>query len=242
MRNYTFKPGWVASISTSLLIPLFLSLGVWQLRRADEKIALMELRLVHEQDPPMRLTGAQEDPELLRYRRVQVEGDYDPAHQFLLDNQMQESRVGFHVLTPLRIRDAGVAVLVNRGWVPQGQNRADLPNLELSDAVAQVSGRVEKFPSVGFRLEGAEIPAPGWPSLVQVADAEQLSRRLGYRVLPYQVLLDSDQRDGYVRDWHPASLDPGKNRGYALQWFSFAALVAALYVWYGFKPRPGAGA
>jgi surfeit locus 1 family protein len=224
------------------LIPLFLSLGVWQLRRADEKIALMELRLVHEQDPPMRLTGAQEDPELLRYRRVQVEGDYDPAHQFLLDNQMQESRVGFHVLTPLRIRDAGVAVLVNRGWVPQGQNRADLPNLELSDAVAQVSGRVEKFPSVGFRLEGAEIPAPGWPSLVQVADAEQLSRRLGYRVLPYQVLLDSDQRDGYVRDWHPASLDPGKNRGYALQWFSFAALVAALYVWYGFKPRPGAGA
>ncbi len=225
-----------------LLIPLFLSLGAWQLRRAEEKIALMELRRVHEQDPPMRLTGAQEDPEPLRYRRVQVEGDYDPAHQFLLDNQLQENRVGYHVLTPLQIRGAGVAVLVNRGWVPQGASRAELPDLALSQQVAQVSGRVEKFPSVGFKLEGAEIPASGWPSLVQVADAEQLSRRLGYRVLPYQVLLDSDQRDGYIRDWHPASLDPGKNRGYALQWFSFAALVAALYVWYGFKPRPVAGA
>lgn len=186
----------------------------------------------------MVLTGAQYDGQALRYRRVESEGEYDPAHQFLLDNQVRESQAGYHVLTPLRIKGADVAVLVNRGWIPVGANRAQKPDLPLAQLSAIVSGTVEKFPSVGFKLKGAEIPAAGWPSLVQVVDSEQLSHRLGYRVLPYQVLLAPDQRDGYLRDWHPASLDPDKNRGYALQWFSFAALVAVLYVWYGFKPRP----
>jgi surfeit locus 1 family protein len=100
-----------------------------------------------------------------------------------------------------------------------------------------VRGIGEKFPGVAWRLAGAEIPSPGWPSVVQVVDSAVLSERLGYSILPYQVLLSAAEPEGYVRDWKPANLDPGKNRGYALQWFSFAAVLVTLFVWHGVTPK-----
>lgn len=185
----------------------------------------------------MVLTGHEQAGEALRYRTVLAAGTYDVEHQFLLDNQIRGGQAGYQVLTPLTIKNSGLAVLVNRGWVSHGLDRRAVPEVRLNGVEAEVRGTIDNFPRVGFKLEGAEIPAPGWPSLVQVLDAEQLSGRLGYRVLPYQVLLDPDQRDGYVREWHQASLQPEKNQGYALQWFSFAVVLMALYIWYGFKPR-----
>jgi surfeit locus 1 family protein len=93
-----------------------------------------------------------------------------------------------------------------------------------------VQGKLDYLHRVGFRLKGAEIPAAGWPSVVQLPEADQLAERLGYPLLPYQVLLDPDAESGYLRVWHAAPLDPGKNLGYALQWFLFAAGAAFFFL------------
>jgi surfeit locus 1 family protein len=42
-----------------------------------------------------------------------------------------------------------------------------------------------------------------------------------------------------VRDWKPANVDPGKNRGYALQWFAFAATLVFLFVRSGLGKNTG---
>jgi surfeit locus 1 family protein len=42
--------------------------------------------------------------------------------------------------------------------------------------------------------------------------------------------LDPDADRGFLRDWREARLDPEKNRGYALQWFLFAAVAAVIYL------------
>jgi surfeit locus 1 family protein len=225
-----------ATLAVAVLLPLFTSLGFWQLRRADEKTALMRQREQRQSEPALA-AGEAFASEDKRYRRVELAGEWDGAHQFLLDNQLFRQQAGYQVLTPLRLA-GGEAVLVNRGWVPVGQDRRRLPDVALGQAQARVVGIVDRFPGVGFKLRGAEIPAPGWPAVVQLLDAGPLSERLGYRVLPYQVLLAADAPDGYARDWKPASLDPEKNRGYALQWFSFALVLSVLYVWFGFKPKP----
>jgi surfeit locus 1 family protein len=94
----------------------------------------------------------------------------------------------------------------------------------------RIAGVADRFFNVGFRLKGAEIPGPGWPAVVQVPEPELLSTRIGYPLLPYQVLLDPDADQGFVRDWREARLDPEKNRGYALQWFLFAAVAAVIYL------------
>jgi surfeit locus 1 family protein len=235
LTNYNFKPGWKVSVAFIAVLVLFIGLGCWQLQRAAEKKALMAARELRSQEPPLRLTGAEADPDGLRYHRVQVTGDYDSEHQFLVDNQVHDSQPGYHVLTPLRISGSNKAVLVNRGWVPLGARRTELPEISIRNVHVQVSGAIDHFHRTGLTLEGAEVPGPGWPSVVQWPVPERLAERLGYPLLPYQVLLDPSESGGYVRVWHEARLAPEKNQGYALQWFLFAAVAAILYVRYGLK-------
>lgn len=232
MWNYSFKPSLRAGLLFGSIFPLFVSLGIWQLQRAEEKSAINALRASRIQEPSMRLgPGAPPDLEAMRYRPIFAEGEYDTAHQFLLDNQMQGQMPGYHVLTPLRLAGSGQAILVNRGWVPQGPSRAALPYIGLgTSGKLRVQGKLDYLHRVGFRLKGAEIPAAGWPSVVQLPEADQLAERLGYPLLPYQVLLDPDAESGYLRVWHAAPLDPGKNLGYALQWFLFAAGAAFFFL------------
>jgi len=227
----------VPSLAVVALLPLFVSLGVWQLHRADEKISLMAQREGRQSEPVLHGDGLAWASEENRFRRVELSGEWDAAHQVLLDNQIYQQQAGYYVLTPLRIEGSDAAVLVNRGWVPVGKDRTRLPELPLSQTKLHTTALIDHFPGVGFKLAGAEIPAPGWPALTQLLDAGRLSERLGYRLLPYQVLLPADAPDGFVRAWKQASLDPGKNRGYALQWFSFALVLVVLYIWYGFKPK-----
>jgi len=232
--DYSFKPGWAASAAVLVLLPAFVALGNWQLRRAGEKEAL--LALLNERSGALALPIASGGITLdqVRYRAVTVRGTYDAAHQILLDNQINQGLAGYHVLTPLRLEGyADLAILVNRGWVGIGPDRTRLPPVDMSPSSREVHGIAEKFPALAWRLRGAEIPTPGWPAVVQLAEPAALSARLGYSILPYQVLLSPTEPQGYVRDWKPAQVDPGKNRGYALQWFTFAAVLSILFVWHG---------
>jgi surfeit locus 1 family protein len=235
LRHYSFKPGWIGSLGCALLVSLFITLGFWQLHRADAKKAIMAARAERARDAPVALQGDESSAEDMRYRRVEVSGDYDAAHQFLLDNQIHGQQPGYHVLTPLRIAGSGAAILINRGWIPVGPDRNRRPDPPLRETRVQLSGVADRFPGVGFKLEGAELPTPGWPAVVQVVDPERLAERLGYPVLPYQVLLDETAAEGYARDWKQADLAPEKNLGYALQWFLFAGTAVVLYLWHGFR-------
>lgn len=236
MAKYHFRPAWPATLGVAMLLPLFVSLGFWQLHRAEEKKTLMQQREQRQNEPVLQPREALAMKEN-RYRRVELSGEWDAGHQILLDNQIFNQQAGYQVLTPLRIAGTDDAVLVNRGWVSVGQDRRRLPDVALNQSHAQVSGMIDHFPGVGFKLKGAETPTAGWPAVVQLLDAERLSVHLGYRLLPYQVLLPPDAPGGYVRDWKQASLNPEKSQGYALQWFSFALVLSFLYVWLGFKPK-----
>lgn len=235
MTHYSFKPSGVAVIGIALALPLFCALGVWQLNRAAEKRGLQAQLASQSAEPALRLEAPIAEAEPPRYRRVTAKGRYDADHQFLLDNQIHGGQAGYHVLTPLRLDGSDLTVLVNRGWIPAGPDRQRLPELPVHMPAAELSGMVERFPAVGLKLKGAEIPTPGWPATVQVLEREPLERRLGYRLLPYQVLLDGGEGEGFLREWKPANVDPDKSTGYALQWFSFAALALALFLRHGFK-------
>ena len=235
MKDYNFKPGWKASVLLAVSLLLFVRLGFWQLQRAAEKLALQESRDLRARSAPLRLDGRSGgELDALRFRPVVLSGHYDAEHQFLLDNQTQGQRPGYHVLTPLRL-DGGAAVLVNRGWIPAGSTRSELPDLAIARPEVDVAGVVEKFPAVGLKISGTEIPAPGWPAVVQSPEPGPLANRLGYPILPYQVLLDPAADQGYLRAWREVRLDPNKNRGYAVQWFALAALASVLYLRHGLK-------
>lgn len=229
----------LATVLVLLLIALFVRLGFWQLSRVEEKRALLNANNERATQPPLtRLpTDAQAEP--FRYRRVSVAGRYDVSQQILLDNQVYNGRVGYQVLTPWFAAGESCAVLINRGWLPAAPMRSQLPELTINQVDATLDGRIDHFPSTGLRLPGAAVLEAGFPVVVQNLDAQLLSSRLGYCLLPYQILMAPEVGEGYVRDWKMQHIDPDKSLGYAFQWFALALGLAGYAAWVAWRHSAG---
>ena len=218
-------PGAIAGMA------LFASLGRWQLDRAEDKRELFAA-FATGSDRVIELPTGLEP--IGRYRRVTVGGRYDASRQFLLDNMTHDGVPGVHVLTPL-LRDDGTAVIVNRGFVPSGGRRSQLPDLPAGGEPRRVSGRMDFLPRPAVELEAP--PSSGWPRLLSFPRAGDLASALDTPVHPQVLLLDADQPDGYLRDWQPPGMTPEKHIGYAVQWFGLAAAV--FVTWFVLSIRPG---
>lgn len=220
------------------LIALFVRLGFWQLSRAKEKRSLLNAYNERITQAPLSQLPTETQAEQARYRRVSIVGRYDATRQILLDNQVYNGRTGYQVLTPLWPANGDCAVLVNRGWVPAAPSRSELPGVAIAHAETQADGRIDHFPSVGLRLKGADELSQGYPVVVQVVDAAQLSLSTGFCLLPYQVLLAPDAGEGYVREWKMQHIDPDKSLGYAFQWFALSAGLCAYSAWAALRRQP----
>lgn len=214
------------------LLGLFVSLGGWQLIRAEGKRELLAQQAEAQAGPVFTITDSMNYDQTQRYVKIRVTGEYDQKHQFLIDNQVLNRRAGYFVLTPFLPEHQQQAVLVNRGWVPANYDRNQLPDLAIQNTKAEISGRINNFPSVGLVLAGAEIPTEGWPSVVQVVDSQILANKLKYPLHKFQIQLDKDLDDGYQRTWTSAiqSIPPAKHMAYAMQWFSFALILTIIFV------------
>jgi len=225
-----WSASWPMTVLTLLAVVAFISLGRWQWHRAAEKRALAAqfqagaaqlLAVTHQPTAP-----------LPRYSHVRIEGQYDAVHQFLLDNMSHDGYPGYEVLTPLKLAD-GRAILVNRGWVPLTQSRRQLPPIDVPVALrtsATVVGLLDNLPVAAVAM-GHVAPAPGatWPKLTSFPTMTDLSSALGQPLESRQLLLDSDQPAGYLREWKASGFGPSQHVSYAIQWWAFAALTLVLY-------------
>lgn len=221
-----------------LLMVLLISLGCWQLERAEQKQEYLQKQEQLLQQAPLLLDkNTPDDLDSLKFRSVSVSGVYDIGHQFLLDNQHVNGKVGYFVLTPLQLVE-GKVILVNRGWVPLNVNRKILPDISLKQQHVVLSGRINSFPSVGLKLVGADIPTPTWPAIVQVVNPVELGKALHAGLYAFQIELDPAAAEGYVRNWTiPVLITPEKHVAYALQWFGLALTLTVLSFWSIFKKQ-----
>lgn len=231
----------IPTIAYLCLLPLLLALGFWQLNRAEEKRIFLDLQKQGKAAETLQLTSATEDrTSALRYRKIMATGRYDTAHQFLLDNQISAGKPGYFVLTPFKPEGGEKAVLVNRGWIPLTHDRSQLPEVRMKEPPTTIQGRINNFPSVGIKLPGADKPAAGWPSLVQVADSTILAKRLGYSLFPFMVELDKNEPEGYQREWRETTfMPPEQHIAYATQWFGLAFTLTILFIWYSRIKKDG---
>ena len=226
--NLEFSPGRWPTLITVVLLGLLSSLGFWQLDRAEQTRAL--LGTYNEQSRTLiRIDPGRTSFEGLQFQWAEVFGAYDGGHQFLLDNMTHDGHVGYHVLTPFRLRGSGVAVLVNRGWIPLGATRSVLPDAKVSDIPRQVVGRI-KLPGKETFMLGEEEQRKGWPYRIQRIRIPELEKELGYPLLPVMLLLDEQQEDGFLREWRPVRYGPERNVGYAVQWFGLALALLIIYL------------
>lgn len=220
-----------AVVGLLALAALFAALGTWQLRRAEaSRTTLAQFTRGAAGEALAELPSELDDA--ARFRRVEAEGEYVMAPQFLLDNMPHDGAAGYHVLTALRVTGLRERVLVNRGWVPTGGDRRVLPDVGVDAGLTRVTGRLERLPRPGLRL-GGDDPGSGSAAtaiVLQYPTAAELARRLGEPVLDYQVLLDAEAADGYVRQWRAPGVAPERHLSYAGQWLALGAgaFVAAI--------------
>ena len=226
-----FRPGLPATLFTAFFLPLLLVLGTWQLNRADEKQALFDDFAAG--GAPVALDADSSGLDgLRRYTPVAAGGRYLGERQFLLDNMVEDGQAGYRVLTPLLLTE-GVAVLVDRGWIPRDFSTDVAPVISVDAAARSVTGKLDRLPRPGIRL--ATTLAPGWPKVVQFPSRDELAGALGLQLVPGVVLLDSDQPDGFRRNWRPSDFGPERHIGYAVQWFALAITLVVLYLAWSFR-------
>ena len=219
-------PAW-AWLLTAAAVAAFGALGAWQLRRGVAKQALLAT-LSNPAAPAERLSGAAPPPRALELRRVEVTGTYAGERQLLQDGQSLRQRPGYHVWTPLRLRD-GAVVIVDRGWIPL--DRAGFDGGAPAGEVT-VRGFWRALPEPGLRLGAppACAPAPRHPAPVLYPTAAELGCLLGQAVLPGLLLLDPDLPGGYAREWTDFGFPPERHFGYAVQWFALAAAAVVIFL------------
>lgn len=235
-RIRRFRFDWKLTLLTALLLPLLISLGFWQLRREDEKLALQAAYDARMREIPVAL-GALDITQDQQYRQVSLQGRYDNAHSFLLDNRIYQGQVGYEVVVPFATADK-LTVFVNRGWIAQGRTRQDLPVIPAIEDEVTIEGSV--YQPVGESLVlGDALESEGWPKVIQTLEPARLAELSGisdeHQVFPYTVRLAASAPGVLTRYWPVITTTPEKHRGYAVQWFAMATALAGLYFYYSTK-------
>jgi surfeit locus 1 family protein len=235
LGSRVFEPRAFTTLLALALVAGLVSLGRWQLQRAEEKRALYAL-FDSGKDATRAVDAA--TPRLPRYQHADAVGSYDSEHQILIDNMSNaEGRAGYYVITPFALRGGGW-ILVNRGWVPVGASRAVKPQVAVSSEEREIRGRIDELPRAGISLGERIALAPPYPVVANFpthAEIAALLRESRWAPAGTLVLLDPSEPDGYLRQWRPPGFPPVRHIAYAVQWFALAAALTVIYLVTNFR-------
>ena len=213
----------LASFSIFFVI-VFVFLGLWQIERAAHKEGLLQAFNSEQESPPIRLTSQSPD-----WSRVFVDGIFDSSRQILIDNQIHKGKVGYKIFTPFRFDDNKI-VLVDRGWIAQGQSRSDLPQLNILEKKSRIIATVTS-PEQGV-LAGSELLTNEWPRVSQTKAIEVIASAFKEPILDIVLVLDpgSSQITEFIQI-KPFAITPVKHYGYAMQWFTMSIVLLGMFLY-----------
>jgi len=201
------------------------NLGLWQLRRLDERRALNARILDRQSATPISIEGVLGNGAAEPYRPATAQGTYDVEHEVLVYGRSLDGEAGHHVVTPLLLPGGG-AILVVRGWVPFAMQAAPVRGAPPPANEVRVKGFLAPD-------EGDGSVGPDADGIIRVLDVRGIASSLPYDVfpLPLQLVDQTPPQPGSLPiPVPPPELSEGPHLSYAIQWFSFAviALVGAV--------------
>ncbi|MEU3713939.1 SURF1 family cytochrome oxidase biogenesis protein [Streptomyces catenulae] len=232
MYRFLLSRQWVILTLVGLvLIPVMVKLGFWQLHRHEHRVAQNQLidRSLHTKPVPVtELTSPGRPlPRADMWRPVTATGTYDTAHEVVVRQRTaaDESTIGYYVLTPLDL-DHGRTVLVNRGWIPAGNDLTKFPDVPAAPrGTVTVTGRM----MADETTEGSGIKdRQGLPDRqVMLINSAQQTKLLHRPVLAGYIEQTAPQPAHHTPELvpEPDHDSIGPHMAYAVQWWLFAAAV-----------------
>jgi len=238
---------WLAVLLLILLTVTFVGMGRWQLHRADERRQIASRIEAGRTSPALQITGSMTTASVNAWQAASASGQWMPQYAVLLDNRADDAKPGLWLAMPLRLSD-GAALLVLRGWLPRPLGDASVVlAFDADQDNASVQGEIGLHVPRMYELQAdgpikfgvlkpldsartLELDLKTWPRR-QNLSIEEMSDATGLKLLPF-VLMQTSAHDSVrinarplLRNWPEPSLDADKNIGYAIQWFSFAAIA-----------------
>lgn len=222
------KYGW-STLLVIIACGVMVRLGFWQLDRlAQRQVHNAEIGQMLDA-PPLFLSGDTliNEPGTLKFRSVTVRGVFDHSQEVALQGQRWQEQPGVHLITPLLIENSQQAVLVDRGWIPaEAAEPAQWPRFATTGGV-EVSGIIQ-----------LSQPRPNAPPLTEPelsifrVDIERLQAQISHPLLPVFIVQSPTvgQSELPYRSAPEIPLTNGPHLGYAIQWFSFAVILALGYI------------
>lgn len=222
VKQLKFTPNIRASALAVLLLPVLISLGFWQLDRAEEKRQLQQLFEQRQSKGAIPITQLETQRDL-RYQPVTLRGSFVNDKAVLLDNRIYQQRFGYEIITPFKLAEQNVLVLVNRGWLPGDPSRRTLPKIAAITGTVELSAEV--YVPQGELLQLAASDSSEWPRIVQSVELDKLGDEFSTPLFPYTVRLSAGEPGSYQANWVVVNLQPEKHTGYAVQWFAMSATL-----------------
>lgn len=228
MYRFALRPLWLLShLFAVFVVVSFVLLGLWQLDRHDQRAARNATVAARSDLPPVDVAAVLDevaDPGDARFRTVSAAGTYG-ERDLLVDNRSKDGLPGAWVLTPLLLDD-GTTLVVNRGFQFSESGRVD--PAPAPTGTVRVEGTVTTWDggSCGVRTD-----ASGQPEGMACLQRSTAEEAFGGAVLPVVVQRqESEPPSSELLVPVPApELDAGPHRSYAVQWFTFATIVAIVY-------------
>ncbi len=225
--NAESKFPYFATFVVILAVIALIGLGLWQVDRAQQKQYRLEQIAQRQAETPISLETLLEWPgnkEDLPFRTI---GKVYGHNYFLLDNRIEQGRVGYHVLLPVET-EQGI-LITNFGFIAAGQDRQSLPTVEIPTGMMNFSG-VSAIPKLNPMVKETASGQLNGPKVVQQIDLAFLGQLLNQPVLDIVMQLDPSADSTFIRNWKPVVMAPEKHYAYALQWFGLAIACLIIYV------------
>lgn len=228
--GFTKRPAWlIGHVIVLVAIVSFVNLGLWQVRRHDERSALDARIADRAVEAPIGVEAARKlSSDELELRQVAVTGTWDIAGEVVLLARTLDGRSGHNVLTPLVLSD-GRAIVVNRGWIPIDYEGPPVVGAEPPTDEVSIVG-VARETEIRRGLGPTDAP-DGDLDTVSRVDLDRLAPQFSYRIERFYLQLAVPPPSAGFPLILPIP-EPGggpPHLAYAVQWFAFAGVVAVGY-------------
>ena len=222
MNNFKSK----ILIFAILFVPITISLGLWQIERANEKkviIANYDKLLV---STPIAL---QKEQPLENWQPIETVGAYQDLVIYE-DNAINSGKAGFKIYHLFQNGD-GTFIFVHRGFIERNLIKNNLPRIDTPVGKKNIKGTTLFKQNNTFvkNIEESDI------RIIQEFNTSVLIERfpiLKDRYLhPFLFNLDVRDADKFQPIEKPVNMTATKHIGYAIQWFGLCAALIILTIY-----------
>lgn len=235
MYRFLFSSKWLGYFVLALIFATAcVFLGRWQMDRRAETLAEINRVVSNYSATPVPFADIKDefatlDPER-EWTQVELRGHYDVDGQRVVRNRPLNGQPGYDVVVPFRLA-TGEAVVIDRGWLPIGNNTPGHPDVVPAPPAGEVTVVARLKPSEPKLDRGAvdgQLASIDLPGFAAELDYPLLTGAYG------QIASETPAVQPMPAAFPKPATEEGTHLSYSLQWFAFGVLM---FIGFGYAAR-----